>query len=88
MFWLPWKHAPKLLVGPRHARSSRTASHGGGGFAFTSRKTAGAALHQVLRAHVAPTYPLYQPLFTPQNTPLLTNRWGMPQDRKGWAPPA
>ena len=80
MFWLPWKHTPKPLVGPRHAGSSRTDSHGGGvlpSLPESGRRCSPAGLGT--RGPDLPSVPT--PVYL-ANTALLTNSWGMPWDRK------
>lgn len=81
MLWLPWKHAPKVLVGPRHARSSRTASHAGGG--LPSLPESGRRCSLAGRSTRGPDLPSVPTPVYSANTVLPANSWGMPWDRQG-----
>lgn len=79
MFWLLWKHTSKLLVGPRHARSSRTASHGGGGLPSLPKSGRRCSLAG-LGTRGPDLFSVPTPVYS-ANTVLLTNSWGMPWDQ-------
>lgn len=78
MFWLPWKHASKLLVDPRHAWSSRMASQGGGG--LPSLPESGRSCSPVALDTRGPDLPSVPTPVYSANTTLLTNSCDMPWD--------